>query len=138
MNTYVKEFLHRGMLFGGFGPVIVGIVYYILSLTLTEFYLTGGEVLLAIVSTYLLAFLQAGASVFHQVEHWSVAKSLFFHFATLYLSYSLCYVVNQWIPFAWEVLLIFTGCFAAGYFLIFFIVVLSIRSVQRRLNRKLQ
>ena len=137
MNPYVKQFFHRGMLFGGFGPVVVGIVYFCISRALPEFTLTGGEVLLAILSTYLLAFVQAGSSVFPQIEHWSAARALLFHFVALYLSYTLCYVVNSWIPFAWNILLIFTGIFVAGYFLVYLIVILSIKSVKRRLNQRL-
>ena len=32
MNKYFKEYLKRGMAFGGFGPIIGGIVYLILSI----------------------------------------------------------------------------------------------------------
>ena len=76
MNTYVKAFLYRGLLFGGFGPIVSAIVFFILSLTLPDFSLSGGQILAATVSTYLLAFIQAGASIFNQIEHWSTAKSL--------------------------------------------------------------
>lgn len=44
MNKYVKEFLHRGLMFGGFGPIIAGIVYLILSYTLNNFSLSGSTV----------------------------------------------------------------------------------------------
>lgn len=137
MNTYVKSFLHRGMLFGGFGPIVVGIVYAILQATVADFTLTGGQVLLAIVSTYLLAFLQAGATVFNQIEHWPLAKSLLCHFATLYIAYTLCYLGNTWIPFEPAVLLIFTTIFVGGYFLVWGIVLLCIKAVSRKMNKKL-
>ena len=77
MNIYTKEFFHRGLMFGGFGPIILGIIYFILSLTIPNFALRGAEVLIAIVSIYLLAFIHAGASVFNQIEKWPLAKSLF-------------------------------------------------------------
>ena len=32
MNCYVKEFLKRGLMFGGFGPIVAGIVYLILEI----------------------------------------------------------------------------------------------------------
>ena len=137
MNTYVKDFLHRGLLFGGFGPIVIGIVYAILQRTVADFSLTGGEVLLAIVSTYLLAFLQAGATVFNQIEHWPLAKSLLCHFATLYVAYSLCYIGNTWIPFEPMVLGIFTVIFVVGYFLIWSIVLLCTKAVSKKLNHRL-
>ena len=125
-------------MFGGFGPIIVGIVFLVLDLTLEDFRLGGAEVLLAIVSTYLLAFVQAGASVFNQIEHWSLAKSLLFHFLTIYLAYSLCYIVNSWIPFEPMVILIFTVIFIVAYFIIWFTVYFSTKAIEKRLNKKLR
>ena len=137
MNRYVKSFFHRGMLFGGFGPIVAGIVYAILERTVADFSLSGSQVLLAIVSTYLLAFVQAGTSVFNQIDEWPLPKSLLCHFLSLYTMYVLTYLVNTWIPFQAEVVLIFTAIFAAGYFVIWGIVYLAVRATSRRLNQKL-
>ena len=30
VSSPVKEFLHRGLIFGGLGPIVIGIVYFIL------------------------------------------------------------------------------------------------------------
>ena len=125
-------------MFGGFGPIIVGIVFAILGATLEDFSIGGSQILLAIVSTYLLAFLHAGASVFNQIEHWSIAKSLACHFATLYVAYTLTYTLNTWIPFEPMALLIFTGIFVAVYAVIWLIVFFSVKSAEKRLNRKLR
>ena len=137
MKKYVKEFFLRGMMFGGFGPIIAGIVYLILSYTLNDFSLSGLDVFTVIISTYLLAFVQAGASVFNQIEKWGIAKSLLFHFITLYLAYSLCYIINSWIPFKWEVLLIFTLIFVVAYFVIWFTVYFCIKATSKKFNQSL-
>lgn len=137
MTKYVKEFMHRGLMFGGFGPIVIGIVYVIISKIETDFSLSGAEVLLAVVSTYLLAFLQAGATVFNQIEHWSLPKSLLCHFATLYFAYSVCYLVNTWIPFEPAVLLIFTGIFVTSYFVIWFTVYFIVKNTSKKFNRKI-
>ena len=137
-NKYVLQFLHRGMLFAGFGPIIAGMVYLVLSFSLENFSLTGPQMFLAILSTYLLAFLQAGASVFNQIEHWPLAKSLLCHFSTIYAAYMLCYLVNTWIPFEWIAVLIFTLIFIVSYFIIYLAVVLSIKAASKRLNAKLR
>ena len=111
MNKYVKEFLHRGLVFGGFGPIILGIIYAVIEGVHANFSLNGVQILIAIISIYLLAFLQAGASVFNQIEHWSVPKSTFFHFLVIYLAYTICYTVNSWIPFrliCWQFLRVFS------------------------------
>ena len=137
INKYVKSFLHRGLIFGGLGPIVVGIIFGILELTTEEFSLGGGEVLLAVVSMYILAFVQAGASVFNQIEEWPLAKSLLVHFGTLYLAYSGSYVLNSWIPFEPIVLLIFSGIFAVTYFVVWLCVYLAVRSLGKKLNEKI-
>ena len=138
MNRYVKEFLRRGLMFGGFGPVVAGIVFATLGATLENFSLSGSQVLLATVSTYLLAFIHAGASVFNQIEHWPIGKSLLFHFLSLYIAYSVCYCVNSWIAFEPLVLLIFTAVFAAIYFAVWLTVYFSVKLSARSLNKKLK
>lgn len=137
MNKYVKEFLHRGLIFGGFGPVVVGIVFAILQYTVEGFSLGGTQVLLAIISTYLLAFVQAGVTVFNQIEHWSTVKSLLCHFGSLYAAYSVCYVANSWIPFDPMVLVIFTAIFVVMFFAIWTVVYLSVRAASRKFNKTL-
>ena len=136
MNKYLKSFLLRGIVFGGFGPLILGIVYLILEFTVDSFSLSGDQVFIAILSIYLLAFVHAGASVFNQIESWPIAKSLFFHLLTLYVAYSLCYIANSWIPFEPIVLLIFTGIFLATYFIVWFTVFLIIKATTKKMNRK--
>lgn len=137
MNRYVKEFFHRGLMFGGFGPIILAIIYFIVSKTTSGFSLSAGQVLVGIVSVYLLAFVHAGASVFNQIEEWSVPKSLLCHFATLFVAYSLCYVLNSWIPFEPMVLLIFALIFVVTYFIIWFTVYFIVKATTKKLNARL-
>lgn len=134
----VRDFFFRGLLFGGSGPIIAGIIYLILHFTLKDLALTGLQVFTVIVSTYLLAFVHAGASVFNQIESWPLAKSTLCHFGLLYIAYVLCYVINSWIPFEPLVLGIFTAIFAVGYAVIWLAVYVSIRVTVKRLNHSLQ
>jgi hypothetical protein len=138
MNKYLKMFLHRGLVFGGFGPVVIGIIYLILNKTIENFSLGGDEVFLAIISTYLLAFVHAGASVFTGIEEWGLAKSFACHFAVLYAAYSVCYVANDWIPRSIAGFGIFTGVFVAFYLLVWAIVVISIKAASKEFNKKLK
>lgn len=138
MNKYVKEYIHRGLIFGGFGPIILGIIYFILSKTVDGFMLSGLEVMIGIISTYLLAFVHAGASIFNQIEHWGISKSLLCHLSILYVAYSLCYVINTWIPFEPKVLLVFTIVFLTIYFVVWGIVYLSVKNISKNCNAKLK
>ncbi len=138
MNRYLKEFLHRGLIFGGFGPVILGIIYAVLAKTSTDFSLSGTEAFLGIVSIYLLAFVHAGASVFNQIEHWPLPKSLLCHFSTLFAAYSICYIANTWIPFDIRVIIIFTAIFFVVYFAVWITVYLCVKATSKKLNSKLK
>jgi len=137
MNRYFKEFLHRGLMFGGFGPIILGVIYAVLERTAEGFSLGGGETLVAILSIYALAFIQAGATVFKEVESWSLIKATFFHFTLLYAAYVTCYLINSWIPFDARVILLFTVIFVAGFFAVWAAVYVSVKLISRRLNSKL-
>ena len=138
MNKCVKSYLQRGIVFGGFGPIVTGIVFAILYRAGVDVRLNGVEILIAIVSTYLLAFVQAGSSVFNQIEEWSLGKSLFVHLSVLYVIYVLFYLINTWIPFEWVAILIFTCIFVATYFTIWLTVYLIVRKTSKRLNEKLK
>ena len=138
VSSPVKEVLHRGLIFGGLGPIVIGIVYFILHRTQDNFTLGGDEVFLGIVSVYLLAFVHAGASVFNQLEHWPVAKSTLCHFGILYVAYALCSILNSWIPFEPVVLGIFTAVFVGMYLLVWLIVYISLKLYEKKLNRFLK
>ena len=138
MNKYVKNYLQRGIAFGGFGPIVAGLVFWVLQLSGVGVVLSGAQVLIAIVSTYVLAFVQAGASVFNQIEEWPLAKSMGLHFLSLYIVYVGCYLVNRWIPFAWQVIAVFTGIFILVYLAIWLTVYLIIKSVSKKLNKNIR
>jgi hypothetical protein len=138
MKRNLIKFIHRGTIFGGFGPIIIGIIYLILSFTLDNFSVTGTEIFTAILSTYLLAFVHAGVSVFNEIERWSVGRSMLYHFSVLYVAYSLCYLINSWIPFDITVFLIFTGIFIVSYLIVWLTVFIIVKRTGRRLNDSLK
>ena len=134
----VKEFFLRGLIFGGAGPLVLGIVYLCLHRALEDFSLSGFEVFLGILSTYILAFIHAGSGVFHKIESWSPSKSCLCQMSLLYVSYVLCYVLNDWIPFEPIAIAVFTAIFVVGYGAICLTVYLSIKAYAKRLNRALR
>jgi len=137
MNKYLKLYLQRGIAFGGFGPIVMAIVLLIIELSGVNITMNAFDVLIAVISTYVLAFVQAGASVFNQIEHWSIPKSIFFHFLSIYLAYSGCYLINSWIPFDINVILIFTAIFVVSYLIIWLTVYCITRNLGKKLTQKL-
>lgn len=137
MNMYVKEYIKTGLIFSGLGPVVAGIVYVAIEKTGTELNLTGTDVLLAIITTYIMAFVQAGASTFNRIETWGKAKALFWQMSTIYAVYIAGYLINRWIPLDWKVILIFTSIYVVAYLIVWFTVYFIIKKESKRLNQKL-
>lgn len=133
---HLRTFAHRGLLFGGFGSIIVSLILLIISRYDTV-NLTAGAFFRATVSGYLLAFVVAGCGVFYQIETWSLAKATLLHAACLYGAYLGCYLVNSWIPGDPASLGIFTAVFAGGYFLIWLIIMVTVRATAKKLNEKI-
>lgn len=137
MNKYLKEFIFRGLIFGGFGPIVLGIIYFILF-KIYNISFDGSEVLTGILSTYILAFIHAGASLFNQIEEWPIMKSISYHFVTLYIAYTLCYLVNSWITFEFKVFIIYTIIFIVIYVLIWIIVLIITKKQSKKFNKALK
>jgi hypothetical protein len=136
MKKYITSFLHRGLIVGGFGPIVAGIVFLIISL-FEQISLTGAEVFNVILSTYLLAFVHAGASVFNQIKEWTLLKTITIHSITLYFVYIFCYLVNSWIEFSWLGILFFTLIFALTYLVVWSIVYIVIKQTTNAMNKKI-
>ena len=80
MNKYFKEFLHRGLMFWGFGPIVAKTVYLIIGFCIKEITVLPYDMFMAILSTYILAFLVAGASVFIKTRNGVLLKLVYYIF----------------------------------------------------------
>ncbi len=133
---YVKEFLKRGVMAAWGGPVILAIVYLILEKVGVVTTLTVSQVVLAIISMTIMAFIAAGISFVYQVEQLPLAIATIIQMAVLYFDYLLFYRLNGWVPN--EGLITFTVIFVAGFVVIWLIVYFcAVRPSVRKLNEKL-
>lgn len=137
MNKYVKEYLRRGIIFSGLGPIVFGIVIAIVGAVTPDFSIAGWQILLGIVSTFIIAFVQAGSTIFNQIDSWSPVKGCLLQLASLYVVYVGSYLVNSWIPFDWIVIVIFTVIFVATFFLIWLIVFIVNKAITKNMNKHL-
>ena len=137
MNKNVKEYLKRGLIFGGFGPIVASIVIAIISIT-QAVDLEGWQILVAVISTYILAFVQAGSTVFNQIENWPPIKSALLQGGSIYVVYIATYLVNSWIPIKWEVILIFTAVFIAAFAIIWLLIYFITKKTTAKLNKALK
>ena len=138
MKKYALEFVKRGLLAAGGGPVILAVVYGILGATGTVTALTPSEVCLGILSVTLMAFIIAGISMIYTVECLPLPMAVLIHGGVLYLDYLLVYLLNSWLPRNWKAVGGFSVIFVAGFALIWLVIYLCIRSKTRKLNEKLR
>ena len=137
MKSFFKTFVRRGLLFAGFGPLIAGIVYLVLDLSGVNYDLTGKEVFMGIFTTFIIAFIHAGSSAFNDIEKWGKAKAMLCQLTFIYVIYLAGYLINNWIPFNYKVILIFTICIVVGYLIIWFSIYFAVRRYSNKLNEKL-
>ena len=117
---YAKEFVKRGMMAAWGGPAILAIVYLILGKVGVVTTLTVSQVVMAVLSMTIMAFIAAGISFVYQVEQLPLAIATIIQMAVLYFDYLLFYRLNGWVPN--EGLITFTVIFVAGFVAVWLIV----------------
>ena len=138
MKKFLKDFLLRGLVAAGFGPVVLAVIYGILGQTGVVDSISPREVCVGFLSVTLLAFLVAGMAAIYQVERLPLVCAIGIHGAVLYTSYILIYLLNGWLRREIVPVLVFTGVLAAGYGLIWLTIYLVTRAKTRKLNRMLR
>jgi len=138
MKKFVLEFLRRGLLACGFGPLVLVAVYLILQRQCDVQTLTVSQVCLGIVSLSALAFIAGGMNVIYQAERLPLMIAILIHGGVLYLSYLATFLLNGWLEQGVTPILVFSGVFAAGYLVIWGIIYsITIRNT-RKLNEMLK
>ena len=84
MKKLVSEFLRRGLISCGFGPIILAFVYMILYKTGNIQTLAVNQVCIGIFSTTLLAFIAGGMNTVYQIERLPLMVAIFVHGIVLY------------------------------------------------------
>jgi hypothetical protein len=137
MKKFWKEFILRGFVACGFGPIILAIIYGVLGATGAAQTLTPAEVCKGILTIALMAFIAGGVTAVYQMEELPLFLAILIHGIALYLDYLMIYLVNGWIAEGVKPLLIFTGIFILGYAIIWAIINAIIRKDARNINRHL-
>lgn len=138
MKKIVQEFIRRGLMACGFGPLVLVVLYLVLKQTTDVQVLSVREVCLGIVSLSALAFIAGGMNVLYQIERLPLMAAILLHGGVLYGGYLAVYLVNGWLQSGVGPLLIFTLIFAVGYLVIWCIIYFATRRRTARLNQILQ
>ena len=137
MKNYVKGFFFRGFVAGGFGPLVLAILYMILQKNGVVQTLTVNEVSKGIVSLYILAFIAGGMNVLYQIEHLPLMTAILIHGVVLYVSYLCTYLFNGWLEKGITPILVFSGIFILGYVIVWVIIYSVNKKRTDKLNQML-
>ena len=137
MKYYILEFLRRGLLACGFGPLVLAVIYLILDAQTDLSILTVAEVCRGIFSLYALAFIAGGMNVLYQVERLPLMAAILMHGGILYIGYLAVYLLNGWLAGGIMPILVYSGIFAAGYVVIWIFVYAVTQKHTASINEKL-
>ena len=138
MKKNVKEFIRRGLVACGFGPLVLAVLYQILQSQGIMESMTVDEVCLGIVSLSVLAFIAGGMNVIYQIERLPLMVAILIHGGVLYISYLATYLVNGWLEWGMTPVLVFTGIFVGAYLIIWMIIYSAIKKHTDKLNKALK
>lgn len=138
MKKFVLEFLRRGIIASGIGPIILAIVYLILQQSAALHTLTVNEVCIGIFSLSALAFIAGGMNAIYQIERLPLMTAIFIHGGVLYISYLGTYLLNDWLDFGVLPMIVFSAVFVVGYIVIWAIIYSIIRKNTAKLNEMLK
>lgn len=138
MKRFFSDFMHRGFVALGFGPLVLAILYFVLGKVGVITSLSVDEVCIGIVSLSVLAFLAGGMNAIYQMERLPLFFAVLIHGIVLYLGYLITYLINDWLKSGPLPLLVFTGIFVLGYLVIWCIIYFIVQKRTKQINRLLQ
>ena len=137
MKRFILDFLHRGAVACGIGPVVLAIIYLILQGTSGVEELSVNGVCIGIFSITALAFVAGGMNAVYQIERLPLMAAILIHGAVLYFSYLCTYLLNDWLDKGALPLIVFTAVFAVGFIVIWLMIYFITRKNTAKLNKML-
>ena len=134
MKNYILDFLRRGLVACGIGPMVLAVLYLILDRNGIVETLTAKEVCTGIFSLTALAFIAGGMNALYQVERLPLMLAVLIHGTVLYVGYLVTYLLNDWLEWNAVAVLVFSGIFIVGYLVIWAVIYCVIRNRTARLN----
>ena len=138
MRKIVLEFLRRGLIAWGFGPIVLAIVYLILQQQGIAETVTIDQVCTGIFSLMTLAFIAGGMNVIYQIERIPLMLAILIHGCVLYASYLVTYLINNWLERSMTPILVFSVIFVVSYIIIWVIIYSVIRKNTEKVNEMLK
>ena len=127
MKKVALEFLRRGVMSCGVGPIILAVLYLILHHNGVVENVSVKELCVGIFSLSALAFVAGGINALYQLERLPLMAAILIHGSVLYVSYLMTYLVNGWLEWGRVPVFVFTGIFVVGYLVIWAVIYFVIK-----------
>ena len=138
MKKFILEFLRRGFVAAGIGPIVLAFVYLILQQASAIETLSVNQVCIGIFSITALAFIAGGMNAIYQIERLPLMLAILIHGGVLYVGYLGTYLLNVWLDFGILPMIVFTAIFVVGYIIIWVIIYSIIKKNTMKLNEGLK
>ena len=138
MKQHILEFVRRGLVASGLGPMVLAVFYLVLQRGAGVQVLTVNQVCLGIFSLSALAFIAGGMNFIYQLEQLPLMVAIFIHGGVLYVSYLATYLLNDWLEWGAMPILVFTGIFLLGYLVIWAVIYSIIKRNTDQINLALK
>ena len=122
MKGFISNFVLRGLIACGFGPLVLGALYLTLNISGVVDTVSVTEMCMGILSIFVLAFVCGGMTAIYQVEKLHIITAILLHGGVLYAVYLATYLINNWLEEGLIPLLVFSGIFVVGYIIIWAII----------------
>ena len=134
MKRFILNFLRRGTVAAGIGPVVLAAVYLILGANGSLSSLTPAQAAVGIFSLTLLAFIAGGLNALYAIERLPLMLAVLIHGGVLYLTYLGTYLINGWLESGLIPMIVFSVIFAVGYFVIWAVVCVIVKRSTAKVN----
>ena len=134
MKKFILDFLRRGFVACGLGPIVLAVLYLSLQQFADVATLTVNEVCIGIFSLTALAFVAGGMNAVYQIERLPLMIAVLIHGCVLYIIYLFTYLLNNWLEWRITPILVFTGIFVLGYLIIWAVIYFVTKKKTARIN----
>lgn len=138
IGKYLKDFALRGLVAMGFGPIVLGIVYFCLGLSGVIENVAYLEMVIGIISITVLAFFCGGITVVYRIEEIPLSASITAHGVIIYIAYAAVYLINGWLKDGIVSFAVFTGIFVLSFALIWVIIYCITNKGTKMVNKGLK
>ena len=138
MKGFVLEFLRRGSMSCGIGPVVLAILYVILHRNGDLDALSVDQVCVGILSITVLAFVAGGMNAIYRIDRLPLMPAILIHGSVLYICYLVTYLLNDWLKWSALPLMVFTVIFVIGYIIIWGVIYLITKNNTYKINKMLE